>query len=166
MKQVFDSHLEAKVDARNRLNAKLNELHPILLARFRPLVGQKIMKVGGFMEKFKHLPPPTLDGDFHITRYPSDYTLSFTVRTDSLYRSTYGGDHCCACYQEDTITIGEFLDNQGFVLKTVLDDANLHVRRTDYTADWVRDKRRNVKLADAALSAAKSALGPFEEYDR
>jgi len=52
MKQ-YNTILEARVAARNEVNAEVNRLGPIIIANFTPLVGQKIMKQGGLMEKYK-----------------------------------------------------------------------------------------------------------------
>jgi hypothetical protein len=162
MTTIFDTILEARVDARNRVNAEANRLGPLLVAAFTPLVGQKIMKADGIMEKFKHIIPVPLQG-FDLFRPSSKYTLQFTVRTTGWYKHPTPGYGNSVVYEEESIYIGEWQNNGGLVLEKVY---SFDPRRTDWTPEIVRNLRRARLEAESAMRHAESHLGPFGNYDR
>lgn len=146
--------LEARVAARNEVNAEVNRLAPILLANFSPLVGQKIMKQTGLMEKFKDLVPATTT--HHMYRLQSDYSLAFVVK--STAGTVDGG---CVYEEEEAVYIGEL--RGGLFLDKM---CNFQLRRTDYTVEGVIQIRKEVSAAEEALSKLSSGLHPFGKYDR
>jgi len=170
MKKIFDTQLEAKVDARNRLNKAANDILPLLIANFTPLVGQKIMKASGLMEKYKGLVPTTFapTGDppeIRITCNPSNYSFSFNIRTESFYNHNNPkyGYGACVHYEEDIIYVGEFLNNAGLVLEKMCEH---RPRKTDYNVEAVKAIRLEADRAEKLARDTEAACYPFGRYDQ
>jgi hypothetical protein len=146
--------LQAKIEARNIANRIANELALSLAQSFAPLVGKKVLKIGGLMEKYKSLVPSDMPGAFQIYRHPSDYSLDFIVRTCINW-----GDHFCT-YDQACACVGKLTDG---VLTEIVTHQPL---RTDYTEKEVSEAREALKVAEKALREAQSKLSGFGEYDR
>src|SRR6186713_1736464 len=82
--------MEALIQATNKVNALANELQPILLARFSPFVGCKILKADGqLMKKLSDLIPSykAFEDNYAcdcLYAPQSDYTLRIFARCRSL----------------------------------------------------------------------------------
>ena len=168
MKKVFNTALEAKVDARNRLSAAINNVLPLFIANFTPLVGQKIMKAAGILEKYKGLVPKVSEatGDtpgVSLLPTSSNYNFSFRIKTESWYNHRNPANGPCIHYEEDIIYVGGFQDNGGLVLS---DMYKFEPRKTDYSAADVLAKRAAANLAEAQFRSAESACFPFGRDDR
>ena len=155
---IYPTKIAAHVAAVNAVHAELNRIMPLLINRFSPLVGQKIMKTGGLMEKFKPLLPAVLGSELSIYRNTSAYSLSYTVKA-SFCASSGSGTYTHGIYYEQTGYVGNL---DGYHLKDLYTFTPF---RCDYTEEYVRASRQAVKDAEAALSTAKSALNPFGMYD-
>ncbi|MAG28105.1 hypothetical protein CMI47_21475 [Candidatus Pacearchaeota archaeon] len=158
------AQLAARIVARNRANEVANQLYAEIIGIFRPLVGQKIVKVdGSLLGKIKDQLPKW---DFPDDKFPkptvmvykgsSTYTLSFTVKTCAQVI----GEGCCT-YEECTVYVCD-LDGQN-VGERIYDPPNA---RTDFTADEVNRLREEYKTKKKAADEAHSALHPFGEIDR
>lgn len=159
---VYRTELEAKVAVVNKVRAEVNRLTPLVIADFTPLVGQKIMKSCGLMAKFEHLKPAS-NAKFQVFRNGSDYTLSFTIKSDSLFEkenefANTGHHYQSSFYHEETIYIGEL---NGPILVSIMKFEPL---KCDYTVDEVKKARIKVEEAEDAFSNAKSTLSPFSRY--
>lgn len=149
--------LESRIAARNLANAEANRLAPIFRANFAPLVGQKIMKVGGLMAKYEKLVPeitkhPNL---LHMYRYPGmGYTLNYVVKACVEH------EPCGCSYEEVSIYVGELRDG---VLTKLMDWED---RPTDFTVEQITQARKACDEARKALHKAESGLFGFGEYDR
>lgn len=158
----FARQLEAKVRAVNKANAEANRLQPLFINAFRQFVGKKILTHNGLAQKPKQvvenlLPPFVADGykTPHVYRNPSNYVLRFDVKT-----CEQNGEHTCA-YHEASFYVGEL---DGYDLKNV---ATEYIPlRADYTAEEVRQLRKNLDEAEQAQREAQSKLGPFGRYDQ
>jgi len=153
--------LDARVKATNMINAWANKVGPILLERFRPLVGVKLLKVdGSFLEKYKHLCEIPLPDKMHrYHRDNSGYWLSFNL---DVCVSVEGYEGCI--YEKNHVHIGNF---DGQTLKDVR-NAPLasETLRTNYTAEEVIALRAEFDRCKKIAQQAESALYPFGEYDR
>ena len=99
---------------------------------------------------------PTLPNtpDMLVHRHLSDYSLGYTVKVSEMVNDT------SCLYYEVTVQIGTL--NHG-VLESI---TSPFTARTDWTVAEITAKRETFKQAEAALSAARSALYPFgERYD-
>ena len=151
--KLHKNKLAAKVFAVNAVNAEINRIAPLFLEAFRPLVGQKIMKVGGVMEKFAKLIPARSPSIHHFYRNPSDYTLSFTVK-DCQSLEGYG-----CVYYEGTFYVGDVPNG---VLSKLYEFTPL---RTDYTEAEILEARAEVEAAKNSVLTAQHKLFSFGEYD-
>lgn len=149
------------VEAVNAANDYANKLRDQLIPQFEPLVGKKILKVGGMLlEKYadigKGLPyTPSL----HVYKNSNDYALSWNVKVckTAPHENTHRSNYCC--YHETTVYIGEL---NGHILEKVCPQPNY---RTDYTLEEVLANREAYKAAEKAMRDAQAKLHPFGEYD-
>lgn len=149
--------LAAKVRAVNTANAYANMLFVKLKKFFTPYVGKEILlNDGGLRASIKkdfELLPNTVG--ISVYKQSSNYSLAYTVKTCEMIK----GGHSCI-YHETTVYIGKV---DGKVLESL--EASFEAK-CDYTAADVEAKRAALREAQAAVSAASSALYPFGEYDR
>lgn len=158
--QLRLDRLTARVKVMNGANKIANEMYVILAKKFAPLVGKKILKADGtLMAKYADLEPPA-NGDsqgFESVRYYRDssrYALGWSV-------------YVCCKFAEDErqtaeriIRVGELA---GDVLKNICEPP---AHPTNYTVEDVLAKRERFRIAEKEYNEAKSALFPFDEYDR
>ncbi len=145
--------LAAQVEAVNAANKVAGVLYEKLVPIFTPFVGQKIEKVDGTLlaKIVKLLPDFNRSPSLTVYKLRSDYSLAWVAKTCV----NSGG---CAHYYETTSYIGEMRDG---VLVKIGDPC---IRRTDYTAEEVTEKRQIYKAAQEAADKAKGDLYPFMEY--
>lgn len=149
--------LQAKVEARNRVNLEHNRLLAYCATAFGPLVGKKILKVDGdLLEKFKHLSPVGNTRELMIYRLSSNYSLAFVVKACVSYGEF--DSHCV--YEEATVYVAEL---DGANLGKLIAPQPLPV---NYTPEAILAAREEVKAAKEALRRAESKLAGFGEYDR
>lgn len=165
--KVYDTALDAKIAARNEVNALANASFPDAVTALQPFVGQKVCKAdGSLLEKVKKALPPTLsaNGSEAHTWYSTGhgYSLVLNVKTCTCSKArnaTPTNDYQIANYAESTLYLG---DLQNGVL-TKLHNAPTY--KTDYTADFVREARKEVEQADKAKREAESKIHHFGMYD-
>lgn len=157
---IHKTALEAKVAARNRVNALALEMVPTMVEALRPFVGQKMLNQGNVISaKVKlALPAPQSGAQKWFWYQPSPYSFRVNFKADELYSGNFG-ENICAAYAEQSFTIGEI---EGQTLKAV---CNGHTARTDYAVEEVIKARAEIRSAKEALSAAESKLCGFGEYD-
>lgn len=157
---VHDDALSAKVAAVNKANAYALEIYPRLRLVFEPLVGQKILKVDGTLlaKVEKLLPEFPCSPGLHAYESSSDYSLRWCVKTMESYQSRQS-DCQIASYYEADVYIGT-LENG--VLTKLYEPPIL---RTDFTVGEISNLRAAYEKAKEAAREARSALGPFGEYD-
>lgn len=150
-----DLTLKAKVAAVNKANAYAMEIHDQLTKVFTPFVGQKIEKAdGGLLAKIAKLLPEFVSGvPMHVYRYPSNYSLMYTVKTCEMVPP-----HGCT-YYEASCYVGDMRDG---VLVKLCDKPQY---RTDYTVEEVKANRATYAAAQKVADDAKGKLHPFGEYD-
>ncbi len=151
------SKLEARVAAVNKANAYAPKLHAMLTEALTPFVGQKILKVGGLVQKAKQaidaLNLPYGSG-LNVTRNSNNYSISFNIQACETFND-------CAYYYDTAVYVGE-LNNNDLAKLTPINGTY----KSDYTEAEVLAKREAFKAAEKEYDKAKSALGPFGEYDR
>ena len=149
------TQLQAKIEARNIVNAEHNRLLPLLRAAFAPLVGKKVLKVDGtLLGTLKDIMPPLSKAILNSYKLDSRYSLAFVVRACV---SDLG--NVCA-YDEATVYVGNV---NGNILESLIDP---QPRPVGFTEQQVLDARKAVNVAKEALSKAQSDLAGFGEYDR
>lgn len=146
--------LASKVKAVNKANAYANQVHDILTEVFRPFVGQKIIKVDGdLMARVKdYVPPLQYDAGLRCWKKHSDYSLSWGVDANISYGNG------CEYSGEVVVYIGR-LEGQTLVELTPNEK-----RRTDWTVEEVREKRKAYEELKAAADSAFNAISPFGLY--
>jgi hypothetical protein len=153
--------LEAKVRAKNRLNALILELMPKILVAAAPFVGKRVSTPAAW-EKFKNALPK--HADLIITQSNWNVQAFFKVCESA-------GDGCC--YAEETVYFGDFQRVQNGVIAGVngnLDKLNEWspspvYYRTDFTVAEIKERREAYKKAKAAADDAQSKLNFWGEYD-
>lgn len=149
------TQLQAKIEARNIVNAEHNRLLPLLRAAFAPLVGKKVLKADGtLLGALKGIVPPCSPAILNSYKLNSNYSLAFVVRA-----CVHDVGNVCA-YEEATIYVGNL---NGNILESLIDPQYLPY---DYSEAQVLAVRERVRQAREALSKAESALSGFGEYDR
>ena len=148
--------LAARVLAVNNANRYAKEMYPKLVAALRPFVGKQIEKaVGGLMKKVQDaLPEFVHTVPMSVYRYASNYSLVWVMKACE----SVPPNGCM--YHETSLYVGHLSNG----VLTEFYDAP--VLRTDWTVEEVERLRTDYKAAQALADKAKSALGPFGEYDR
>jgi len=154
-----DKRLEAQVKAQNRAAARALELYAALTEIFRPMVGKKVCKANGLLEKVKALLPKLENTPaLMIYQHSSNYSLVWVVKA-----CEQAGDDVCE-YREVSVYIGELRGlcsgSCAGVLEKICDSPNL---RHDYSVAEIKAAREEVKAAQKVLDEAKAKLNPFGE---
>lgn len=158
--KVYATRLEAKVAARNAVNALALEMAPKMIEALKPFVGQKILNQGSVLSaKVKAaLPPTEATHERHFWYSPSEYGVWAHFKT-CICSAGNQPDYTVASYAEQAFLIGDIKDH---VLTGI---RNGQTARTDFTTEEVRKAREAFKAAQSALDDARSALCGFGEYD-
>lgn len=148
----------AKVIARNRLNAQVNELAPVILEALKPFVGTKItLQTGGFAAKIKTVLEAYLGNNkifpkLQIYNNNSRYSLCFVFTTHEQ-----DSEHSCL-YQEEYVYFGVL---EGHTLKEL---AKFTPRKTDYNIEEIESWRAEYQKAENIKSEMQSLLTHFGVY--
>ncbi len=148
--------VSAKVNAVNKANAYANDIHGQLVEAFQPFVGTKVLKADGTLtaKVEKMLPAFPHTSALSVYRNRSDYTLTYVVKVCEPI-----GDGGSCLYHEVSVYVGDVRDG---VLTAVAEPVN--DRRTNYTVENASLAMEMVRVAEKALSDAKSALYPFDNF--
>lgn len=151
------THLQAKVEAVNQVNAEINRVAPLFQQAVKPFIGKKVLKTGGFTEQIKKVFPEIKAWQWYINR--SDYSLSITIRACTTYDSKTE-QKCYACYHENSFYFGD-VEKQ---ILTKVEEFNPSLK-CDYTQEEIIEKRKNLEIAQDKLREAEGELYPFPRYD-
>ena len=132
------------------------EVLPQVLAALQPLVGQKIINVGGALSERAKSKLPTFDNG----NYPQVFVRGSMYSLRLEIKSCVGYGEFSCTYQEASAHLGTI---DGLKLA---DLTSGHEFRTNYTVQEVLEARERLKKADAAKRQAESDLMFFGEYDR
>jgi hypothetical protein len=150
--------LDTRVRGVNAAHEYAASIVGVLRERFRPLVGQKVLKNDGtLMAKYVNLLPEMPDSRFHrlhVYKHTSDYSLAWMVKTCEV-------DNGHAYYYEVGVYVGDLTNG---VLTKITEHP--FTGRMDHTAAEVLEKRVAFEAARRAFEDARSELHPFGEYDR
>jgi len=153
--------LQRKVDTRNKVNAKANELQAEFAKLLQPFVGKKVIKLTPCRQWTKQVSAVIdplisregLDTKFRIVFNFSAYSVYATV--DTTYRlSEYSVDYVARSFY----VCGLDGDCDGTSLTGLPDLANFC---TDYTLDEVVQKMTELSELEAKVSDIKSELREF-----
>lgn len=150
-----EQHLTAKVKGQNKVNAAANEYEKQLIEAFRPFVGSKILTHGGLAARVKPQIPEAPKG-VRAWRSSSNYSVYYEMDVCEHFEN---GDGCCYC--KATAYVGNL---DGYNLQNVGEPQK--PRRTDYTVEEIRDKRKALREARDAMRKIESELATFGEYDQ
>ena|ERR1035437_6516535 len=158
--RVYDTALEAKVAAYNRVHKIANRLQRELIEKFRPFVGKKILTQSGLAAKVKHLNPDSTK-EYHIYRYSSNYSLTFCVKTWEQAKNRYGNNpsYSSSHYAEASFNVGEL---DGDILKKLSEPTLL---KEDFSVEEVKQLRIEEKELEEKARTALNKLYPFGKYD-
>lgn len=151
--------LETRVKGVNNAHQYGNELYHILVKVFKPFIGQKVIrKTGGLIKKIQDIIdsldlPHSVPIQVYRKSY-SDYSLSYVVKTCQTLNQT-------AYYYEVSVYIGNIENG-------ILKDINYPFPdfKTDFKAKTIQENRKLYKELQEKADKAKSALFPFDTYDR
>jgi hypothetical protein len=158
---IDTDRLQRKVDTRNKVNAKANELQAEFAKLLQPFVGKKVIKVTPYRQWTKQVAAVIdplisregLDTEFRIVFNYSAYSVYATV--DTTYRlSEYSVD-----YVKQEFTVCRLDGNcDGTSITGLPDLANF---RTDYTLEEVVQKMTELSELEAKVADIKSQLREF-----
>lgn len=159
MKQ-YETHLQAKVETRNRVNRITLSLIPSCLEALRPFVGQKVLNQG-YVKSAKLVAALPFSSTLALHYYISanQYGITLNVKACSVYKNRHG-EYGSGCYAEQSVHLA---DVDGYVLKELNEVTPTF--RTDYTVEEVIQARKELREAEAALSHAQSKLFYFGNHD-
>jgi hypothetical protein len=153
--------LTQQVDARNRLNAKVNELAPLLQEVLKPYIGSKVIKVTPYRNWTKKVDEalekvtsglPGFRSDLHGYRVTYDicgYNVYITL--DTTYRNV--GE--AVGYLKVELCLCSLTGDQLSAVNPITE------RRTDYTMEEVAEKRAKLLELEDQVNALKSELREF-----
>lgn len=160
--QKMANRLAAKVAARNQTNALVNEWFPKILAVVTPWVGQKVSLVTGGI-------PHKLKTQIEALGLPSHWEKQIRISFDTYSAKVWAkvcvnynaGEYSGNEHAEETAYLGDM--ENGLILKNL--KYTFEPRKTDYTVEGVKEKRKAYEAAKKASDDARSALYPFGEHD-
>ena len=155
MSEIYNSALDAKVAARNQVNLLANACFPEAIRALEPFLGQKVCKVdGSLLEKVKRALPDLKDGWYSASRY--SLVLNLKVHACAKGKTS---DYQSAHYADATVYLADLTSG---ILTRLYDTPDY---KTDYSADFVRQAREEVRQAEALKSKAESKIHHFGMYD-
>lgn len=152
------NNTQAKVVARNRVNAQVNEIAPKFLEILKPFVGKKVIIGGNQLsaQLTKALDPflgwKKIHSDLQIYRNSSTYSLCFVFKTSEM-----DSENSCV-YQEEYVYLGDLELNN---LKSI---AEFTPRKTDYNLAEIESVREELTKLEAKVSELNSKLSHFGRY--
>lgn len=156
---IDTDRLQRKVDTRNKVNTKANELQAEFTKLLQPFVGKKVIKVTPYTtwtkQVAKALDAVTFGPDFAFRLVYNFCSYSVYAEIDTTYRIdehsvNYVKQEFCVCRLDGNC--------DGVTLTSLPDLANF---RTDYTAEEVIEKRAKLAELQAELRAVESDLREF-----
>jgi hypothetical protein len=163
---VFPDALSARVAAQNRANWLAVRFHADLIERYRPFLGQKIIKNGNGWPQLTKKVAAAIgeiadEPGAHVSLVSVQYSLRYEIRVNRDYDAgpRLPGQGSRTTSASAGVYVGQL---EGDILNALTEPSQL---RDNYSADEIRRLRAEyIELCDKA-SAAKSALEPFGEYD-
>ena len=158
---MIKTRLQAKVEARNLVNAAALEHGPCIIAALAPFIGQPVKNLSG--EKTAKLvkalvalglPDSMLNTVQVIVRVDSSwFRAEFQSRVSTADHTAYG---------RQTVPLGDLF---GRTLTKLAPPPTASYCRTDYTAEEILAARRKVEVAREALRDVECGLCGFGEHD-
>lgn len=155
----MNNRLEARVKAKNLVNAKANGIEPKLREIFAPYVGKKILKVDGSLvseiaEKLKQFNYPA-QNEFRFWHEKLSYSLVFTLSMSADIK-----DHGSHESADAKVNIGT-MDGQ------ILEKINelIFALPTNYSVKSIKNARERAREKEHELNLIKSEYACFGEND-
>jgi hypothetical protein len=148
--------LAQQVDARNRLNAKANELAPLLQEVLKPCIGSKVIKVTPYRSWTKKVADELRKSTEEL--HECGYRLTYNIYEYNVFATVD------TTYRNVGETVG-YLEVE-FCLCSLTGDRLSAVdpiteRRTDYTMEEVAEKRAKLLELEKQVNGLKSELREF-----
>jgi hypothetical protein len=168
---IHRTALEAKVAARNRVNALAAQMFPVMTAALKPFIGKPILNQGAVLSARAWAALPDDDYAGKGATAPrwwfraSPYTVSVEFEVCELNRHRNAPQDLSLCTSQRgnaSFCIAEIAEDRK-TLKSVPETFN--PPPTDYTAEGVEEARAEVRKARAVLEVAERALHGFGECD-
>ncbi len=159
----YEAHKAAKVRGQNAINAFFNKNVPLILARFKPFVGEKVVLAsGGFANKFRQA-LAEIQAEIGT---PAGFR--WHIYSSHGYSLWIEGDKCedvpgeCGChYQKQSYCLGN-LEN-GMILKELYDSADrLPNFKTDFTVAGILETLKRADELERQAQNLKHSVTPFE----
>lgn len=162
---TFKTALAAHIEARNFINKKHNDFHPLAMAAMAPFVGQKICKADGSLlakvEKCLADFVPLVLTEGWQAYYSTGHGYNLTLNLKAWRQVQKAGEkYSVSCYEETALYIAHL---QNGILTSLYSD--LDKRRTDFTEAEIAKARLEVDKRKEQLREAQSKLAQFGEYD-
>lgn len=155
---TFKTALAAHIAARNFINQKHNDFHPLVMAAMAPFVGQKVCKAdGSLLAKVEKCLPPIAITEGWQAYYSTGHGYSLTLNLKAWRQVQKAGEkYSVSCYEETALYIANL---QNGILISLYSD--LDKRRTDFTEAEIMQARLEVSRRKEQLSEAESKLFQF-----
>lgn len=151
----MNKRLEAKIKARNRINAYIKENAPKIFAAVAPFVGQKFYTVGDMTVKVRKVVDSFSVNDqarrFQVYRYYYNGTFAL------IFKAWEPDGEFSVTYDEVTVYFGN-IDNQ---ILTKLYDFNPENYPSDYSFDKVSAIQAEIEKKQAEIRSLESQIAPF-----
>lgn len=150
-----NEEINAKVKARNRLNAEIFNIIPDVFTALAPFVGQKIVLAsGGLSQKVKHA-LPKLPNTVGLSAHYNAGRYSFTVyiKTCEMVNDTTCTYSDRNIYVADVNEAGELIRLHGSVLAKLHEDYP-----TTYSPERVAELEVEIRKAEKHLNSLRSEL--------
>lgn len=161
----METIIDRQVQARNALNAKVNELRPALQEALKPFVGKKVLK--GVPSTWTKKVREVLDkveeeclGDYRTSGWHFYYSFSVGYNIYGHLKTTYMvNDHVCeyvnemfyVCSLQDG-SQGDYLSDEWKVVPRL---------KCDYSASEVVNAKRRIAELDREISELKGFVSRF-----
>lgn len=143
--------IQAKVNARNSVNAALLQRASAMRDALIPFVGQKILKTTGeLLKKVADALPKT--------QSTADLLIYYTTGSGYSLRACFRACNFTSGFNAYAEADAYLCDIENGVLKAIYPNETLQTHRTNYTADEVNYLQNEIKATKATLSKLESRL--------
>lgn len=158
----YEAHKAAKVRGQNEINAFFNKNVPLILARLKPFVGQKvILAAGGFTVKFREA-LAAIQAEIGTPK-----GFRWNIYSSHGYSLWLEGDKTvdvpgeCGChYMKQSYCLGNI--ENGCILKELYDGADrLPNFKTDFTVEGILATLKEADELETKVRALRFSVEPF-----
>lgn len=158
----YEAHKAAKVRGQNAINAFFNKNVPLILARLKPFVGEKVvLATGGFASKFAKLLVEIREeiGEQEGFRYRIYSSHGYSLWLEGDKCEGVPGDSGCH-YMKQSFCLGNLVN--GMILKELYNTADrLPDFKTDFTVEGILATLKEAEELETKARNLKHSIDPF-----